>query len=107
MRMDRAWKLVALIVVILGMVTSARAQEPATREAAIEQEQSDKVQDLHPYVPGRVKQFMNRDDRVLTIGLRWHPFCQNAYSQPAPRVQPPSRAFEVVVGRPLLVTKVS
>lgn len=78
--MDRARKLAALIVVILGMVTSARAQEPATREAAIEQEQSDKVQDLHPYVPGKVEQFMNRADQVLTTGLRWHPFFQNAYS---------------------------
>jgi len=57
------------------------AQEPQTREAAIEQEQADKDKILHPYVPGKVEGVLNRIDDILVNGVpRWHPFFNNAYS---------------------------
>ena len=55
--MDRARTLAALIVVTLGMVASARAQEPATREAAIEQAQAEKVETCIRTSPARSKRF--------------------------------------------------
>jgi len=62
--------------------TSAVAQqaEPPTREAAIEQEQSEKAKTLHPYQPGKAEDIMNRAEQLLANGLRLHPFFQSAYS---------------------------
>ena len=56
------------------------AQAP-TREAAIGQEQADKVKSLHPYVPNKAEAIFAHIDTVLEGGsLRWHPFFENAYS---------------------------
>ncbi len=56
------------------------AQAP-TREAAIGQEQADKVKSLHPYVPNKAEAIFQHIDTVLEGGsLRWHPFFENAYS---------------------------
>ena len=59
----------------------AQASQPATRQAAIEQEQAAKVPNLHPYIPDKGEQIFQRIDTVLEGGqLRWHPFFESAYS---------------------------
>jgi hypothetical protein len=75
-------RLVSLVVLLVGCTTSVAAQnpEPATREAALEQEQAAKSRDLHPYVPGRAEALFNRAEDILVNGVpRWHPFLANAY----------------------------
>jgi len=58
------------------------AQEPeaTTRTAILEQEQVQKVKQLHPYVPNKAEKYLDYAERVLTTGLKLHPFFQNAYS---------------------------
>jgi len=55
MRTVGMWRLFIAVAVAAGGATSVVAQEPQTREAAIEQEQADKDKILHPYVPGKVE----------------------------------------------------
>jgi len=75
------WRLFIAVALAAGGATSVVAQEPQTREAAIEQEQADKDKILHPYVPGKVEGVLNRIDDILVNGVpRWHPFFNNAYS---------------------------
>jgi len=76
-------KLFALVVLAAGSATAAGAQppEPQTREAVIEQEQSDKVPTLHPYVPTTFERTMSKAESILAGGaLHWHPFFDSAYS---------------------------
>jgi len=82
MRTRRLWRLLTLIAVATTSATSAFAQqaEPATREAALEQEQEAKTKDLHPYVPSKAEELLNKADDLLVSGLRFHPFFQSAYS---------------------------
>jgi len=75
--------LIALVALVVGGVTSVGAQEPepATRAAAIEQEQSEKAKDLQPYVPSKSEALLNKFEAVLTGGVpKWHPFLDSAYS---------------------------
>jgi hypothetical protein len=75
-------RLFTVVVLAAGATTSVVAQEPepATREAAIEQAQTEKVKTLHPYVPGKVEALMNRAEDILVNGVpRWHPFFESAY----------------------------
>src|ERR1043166_1711728 len=81
MRKIRMWIVLAIVASSVSLATAAAAQdaEPATREAAIEQEQADKAKTLHPYVPGKVEALMNRAEGILVNGVpRWHPFLENA-----------------------------
>jgi hypothetical protein len=76
-----AWRLLAVVACAMAISTAA-AQETgvATRQALIEQEQAAKEPELHPYVPNRVEQTLNRFEYVLTNGGRsWHPFFDSAY----------------------------
>ena len=58
-----------------------QASQPATRQAAIEQEQAAKVPTLHPHVPDKGEQIFQRIDTLLAGGqLRWHPFFESAYA---------------------------
>ena len=58
-----------------------QATPPQTRQGAIEQEQADKAQKLHPYVPNKGEAIFDRLDAVLEGGrLRWHPFFDSAYA---------------------------
>ena len=58
-----------------------QASQPATRQAAIEQEQAAKVPTLHPYVSNKGERIFQRVDTLLERGtLRWHPFFESAYS---------------------------
>jgi hypothetical protein len=59
----------------------AQASQPATRQAAIEQEQAAKVPNLHPYIPNKGERVFQHVDTILEGGaLRWHPFFESAYS---------------------------
>jgi hypothetical protein len=82
MRHPGIWRLSALIALIAASASSAVAQqaEAPTREAAIEQEQAEKSKALHPYVPGKAEEVLNKLDDLLVSGLRFHPFFQSAYS---------------------------
>jgi hypothetical protein len=76
-------RLFIVVGLVAGAVTSAAAQEqgPTTREALIEQEQAEKSEALHAYVPNRGEAVMNRLEGILVNGVpRWHPFFSNAYS---------------------------
>jgi hypothetical protein len=68
------------IAIIGGVATSVAAQEPEpTREATIEQAQAEKVEDLHPYVPGKMEGVLNWAEDILVNGVpRWHPFFESA-----------------------------
>jgi len=72
-----------VIALVAGSATVVAAQqpEPGTREAAITQEQAQKVPTLRPYVASRGELFADRAERILAgAGHGWHPFFQNAYS---------------------------
>jgi hypothetical protein len=70
------------IITLTGSATVSWAQtpEPDTREAAVEQAQSDKARNLHPYVPSRAEQLITELSNALVNTTRtWHPYFQNAY----------------------------
>jgi hypothetical protein len=61
--------------------TPPQTTPPASREAAIEQDQAAKSSTLHPYVPNKGERIFNHVDTILEGGnLRWHPFFDSAYS---------------------------
>ena len=69
------------IVLLIALVGTAAAQEPATtRAAAIERVQAEKAANLHPYVPNKAEQYFDRAEALLAQGLRLHPFFQSAYA---------------------------
>jgi surface antigen Omp85-like protein len=75
--------LIAVVALVVGIGTSVAAQEPepATRAAAIEQEQAEKAKDLEPYVPDKVEALLNKFEGILTGGVpKWHPFLDSAYA---------------------------
>lgn len=83
MRTGGLSRLLCITAFSVGAAASAAAQAPApaTRQAAIEQEQADKVKELHPYVPGKAERVANRIDELMAGGTpRWHPFFDKAYS---------------------------
>ncbi len=83
MRTIAVWRLVAAIALAGGAANTAVAQEPqpATREAAIEQEQEQKVETLQPYEPGKAERLLDKaEDLLINGGLHWHPFFESAYA---------------------------
>jgi hypothetical protein len=59
---------------------TVRAQEPATRQEAIEQAQAEKAQALRPYEPDKAERVIGRIDQALAADRRrWHPFFDSAY----------------------------
>jgi hypothetical protein len=61
-------------------MAAAQQPEPATREAAIEQAQAEKVPTLHPYVPTGGERVMTKAEAILAGGgMKWHPFFESAY----------------------------
>jgi hypothetical protein len=59
----------------------AQTPDPATREAAIQQAQAEKVPTLHPYVPSTGEKVMAKAEVILAGGaVKWHPFFGSAYS---------------------------
>jgi hypothetical protein len=81
MRTRRLWRLLTLIAIAAPSGSAvAQQSEPPTREAAIEQEQTEKSKNLHPYAPGKAEELLNRTEDLLASGLKLHPFFQSAYS---------------------------
>jgi hypothetical protein len=70
----------ALITSLLAVPAAAQNPEPDTRAGVIEQEQAQKVTELHPFVPGKVEQYLDWAATLLGPGEAWHPFFNNAYS---------------------------
>lgn len=80
----RSSHVIALLLCILA-ASSARAApqpppEPETRASIIGQAQAEKSTELHPYVPNKAEKYLDYAEQVLTSGMRWHPYFQNAYS---------------------------
>jgi hypothetical protein len=77
---------VVVAVVVGGGATSAthvvaQQVEPATRQAAIEQAQAEKVPTLHPFVPAKAERLVNRlEESLFNQAPSWHPFFDSAYS---------------------------
>src|SRR5215203_2080224 len=70
-------RLLTTTLLSLATAVSAAAQqaEPATRQAAIEQEQAEKVKALQPYTPNKGERLANRIEEIMTRGVpKWHPF---------------------------------
>ena len=62
MRSIRFWMLVIAMAGVIDRTTAslaAQEREAETREAALEQAQSEKVAGLHPYTPGKVEGLRN------------------------------------------------
>jgi len=77
--MNTAWWLV-LVIVMSPLPSFAQTPSEPTREAVIEGAQAEKLNDLHPYEPGRMEGLLNRAEDILVNGVpRWHPFFDNAY----------------------------
>ena len=69
-----------LLILLLPLPSFAQAPTEPTREAVIEGAQAEKLNDLHPYEPGRMEALFNRAEDILVNGVpRWHPFFDNAY----------------------------
>ena len=59
----------------------AQTPEPDTREAAVEQAQSEKAKTLHPYVQTRAEKLITQlSNAFVNATTTWHPYFQNAYS---------------------------
>jgi len=80
-----SWKLLMLVALASGP-TTVLAQEPGpatpeatSRQAVIEQAQTEKDSLLQPYVLSKGERFANRAEDIILNGLTWHPFFENAY----------------------------
>ena len=70
-----------LLLVVAATPSRAQTPEPDTREAAVEQAQSDKAKNLHPYVPSRAEKLITQlSNAFVNATTTWHPYFQNAYS---------------------------
>jgi Omp85 superfamily domain len=78
-------RLISVVALTLAL-PSARAfcqepQAPATRTAVIEQSQTEKAGQLHPFEPGKVEAFLDKAEATLLTGqLHVHPFFESAYA---------------------------
>jgi hypothetical protein len=70
---------IALAAVLAS--ATASAQTPDTRAEAIALEQAEKAKSLHPYVPTKAEEVVDRvEDLLLSGSLRWRPWFENAYA---------------------------
>jgi hypothetical protein len=75
-----------VVFIVVAAVTNgaagsvaAQEREAGTREATLEQAQIEKVETLHPYVPGKTEELFNRAEDILVNGIpRWHPYFESA-----------------------------
>jgi hypothetical protein len=78
-RLKRALSIGVLTIVWSGAAAAARAQD--SREAEIAQAKAEKAKVLHPYVPTKAEDLLDRaEELLLTGGLHWHPFFDSAYA---------------------------
>lgn len=70
------------LATLCGVASAAAGQEPrpATRAAAIEQEQAAKVDTSHPYEPNAGERWARKaEDILIDGGLHWHTYFESAY----------------------------
>jgi hypothetical protein len=75
----------AIALAVWAVAASARAQETTppveTRTGTIEQAQAEKAKHLHPFVPGKAEEVLDRVGTILIGGTSHvHPFFDSAYS---------------------------
>jgi len=58
----------------------AQETEPTSRTEAIEAAKKEKGTHLEPYKPNKAEYWVDKAEDILTTGLNWHPFFENAYS---------------------------
>jgi len=79
----RLFGILMTVTLVSGAATAAFAQtsEPDSRQAVVEQAQSEKAGSLHPYVPSRAERLITRlENALVNATTTWHPYFQNAYS---------------------------
>jgi hypothetical protein len=82
MRAAHLFVICTSIGLLAGIAASAAAQtaEPQTRQAVVEEAQSQKVGTLQPYVPNKAERLITKvEDMVVSPDETWHPFFENAY----------------------------
>ena len=68
-----------IAVTLAATAAAAQDAEPPTRQALVEQEQTDKASKLQPYVPSRFERVMGRAEDILTNQtITWHPYFESA-----------------------------
>lgn len=78
-RLKRAISIGLVAIAFSGAAAAARAQD--SREAEIAQAKAEKAKVLHPYVPTKAEDLLDRaEELLLTGGLHWHPFFDSAYA---------------------------
>ena len=83
MRNVRVWKLFMMVALAVAPTTAVLAQEreAPTRQAVIEEAQSEKVATLRPFVPGKGERLMDKaEDIFIDQTLPWYPFFESAYA---------------------------
>jgi hypothetical protein len=79
----RLFGILTTVTLVSGAATAAFAQtsEPDSRQAVVEQAQSEKAGSLHPYVPSRAERLITQlENALVNATTTWHPYFQNAYS---------------------------
>ena len=79
----RLFGILMTVTLVSGAATAAFAQtsEPDSRQAVVEQAQSEKAGSLHPYVPSRAERLITQlENALVNATTTWHPYFQNAYS---------------------------
>jgi len=87
-RFERVFTCLIVAVSASGAAArSASAQAPdtqapdaVTRASLIEQAQAERSTQLQPYVPNKAEKYLDYAETMLTTGMHWHPYFENAYS---------------------------
>jgi hypothetical protein len=79
-RIRRGGTLTLLAVALVVPRAVAQEPEPTTRTEAIEAAKKEKSAHLEPYKPNRAEYWVDKAEDILTTGINWHPFFENAYS---------------------------
>src|SRR5258705_8538396 len=78
------FSLAATAVLLVAPLTSpaiAQSTDGESRQAIVEQAQTEKATALRPYVPTTFERVVTRvQDTLLNQTIKWHPFFENAYS---------------------------
>ena len=83
MRRVDLFNVLTTVMLLSGTASGLQAQtpDPDTRAAAVEQAQSEKAKNLHPYIPSRAEKLITElSNAFVNATTTWHPYFQNAYS---------------------------
>jgi hypothetical protein len=70
----------AALVTLITAPLAAQTPDPDTRAGVIAEAEAAKATELHTYVPGKAEYYLDYAEQILTTGLKWHPFFNNAYA---------------------------